>query len=247
MSNSTSATSLPSPSVGPPELLGANDFPEIPDESLVERVLQGELGWFELLMRRHNQRLFRVTRAILGSDTEAEDVTQDAYVRAYSHLSQFEGRARFSTWLTKIAVYEARERARKGRRFTPLEEPDNVTEIHHLSVLRSPSGDDPESSAASRELGACLHAAVDALPETLREVFVLREVEGLSTAEVAECLEISLANVKVRLHRARAALQKDIDRRLGAATRSLYGFDGERCDRLVHRVLERISRLDPPV
>lgn len=235
-----------SSSVAPPAPLGAQDFPEISDEELVERVLRGELAWFELLMRRYNQRLYRVTRAIVGSDAEAEDVTQDAYVRAYSHLGQFEGRSRFATWLTKIAVYEARERARKARRFTPLEEVDSVNENRRLSILRSPRGDDPENSTAARELGVVLRAAVDELPEPLREVFILREVEGLSTAEAAECLEISVANVKVRLHRARAALQSDVDRRLGAAARSLYSFDGERCDRLVHGVLRRISELGPP-
>lgn len=246
MSETSSSTApLPSASGMPPEPLGAKDFPELSDEEVVERVLQGERAWFELLMRRHNQRLFRVTRAILGSDAEAEDVTQDAYVRAYSHLGQFEGRSRFATWLTKIAVYEARDRARKRRRFTPLEELDSVTKIQPWTILRTPPGDDPESSAAGRELGTFLQAAVDALPEPLREVFILREVEGLSTADSAECLEISTANVKVRLHRARAALQSDLDRRLGTAARTLYGFDGERCDRLVHRVLERISRLEP--
>lgn len=236
---------LPAPPQGGAPL-GADDFPEVPDEELVERVLQGEPAWFELLMRRYNQRLFRVTRAILGNAAEAEDVTQDAYVRAYTHLGQFEGRARFATWLTKIAVYEARERARKGRRFTPLEELQGVTDIRRPTLLRTAPGDDPESSAAARELGAVLQDAVDELPENLREVFILRQVEGLSTAEAAECLDISSANVKVRLHRARTVLQSEVDRRLGEAARSLWGFDGERCDRLVRRVLERISHLDAP-
>jgi len=238
--------SLSTQSSEPRAPLEAGDFPEVPDEELVERVLQGEIAWFELLMRRYNQRLFRVTRAILGSSAEAEDVTQDAYVRAYTHLGQFEGRARFATWLTKIAVYEARERVRKQRRFTPLEEPHGVTDIRPPTLLRTAPGDDPESSAAARELGAVLREAVDELPKPLREVFVLRQVEGLSTAETAECLEITAANVKVRLHRARTTLQSDLDRRLGEAARSLYGFDGERCDRLVRRVLERIAHLDPP-
>lgn len=228
----------------PPRRLRAHDFPEITDEELVERVLRGDLAWFELLMRRYNQRLFRITRTILGNDAEAEDVTQDAYVRAYAHLSQFEGRARFATWLTKIAVYEARERARKGRRFTPLEDFDGMPETRKsLRIVPGNPGDNPENSAAAQELGVVLQDAVEALAEPLREVFILRQVEGLSTAETAECLEISSANVKVRLHRARAALRQDVDRRLGASAKRLYGFAGERCDRMVRKVLARIHRL----
>lgn len=220
----------------------ATDFPEMTDEELVDRVRGGELAWFELLMRRYNQRLYRVTRSILRNEAEAEDVIQDAYVRAYTHLDQFEGRARFATWLTKIAVYEARARLKRGRRFTALE--DSETGLMKIPPDQMPPAgptDDPENAAASRQLGQVLDAAIGALPESLREVFVLREIEGLSTAETAECLELSEANVKVRLHRARQSLRGDIDRRLGDAARHLYPFAGERCDRIVKNVLARIT------
>jgi RNA polymerase sigma-70 factor (ECF subfamily) len=224
------------------------NLPEVSDEDLVERVRQGEIANFELLMRRHNQRLFRTVRSIVGNDPEAEDVVQDAYVRAYSHLGQFEGRARFSTWLTKIAVHEARARLRRQRRFTPLTGNDGTTgdpasRIEPAASSAAAPLDNPEQAASARELRAVLTAAVDALPESLRSVFVLRDIEGLSTAEAAECLEISPVNVKVRLHRARTALQADIDRRLGSAVRQLYAFAGERCDRTVRGVLARIAAL----
>lgn len=216
---------------------------EVTDEELVERVLHGELAHFELLMRRHNQRLFRVVRSIISDDVEAEDVVQDAYVRAYSHLDQFEGRAAFGTWLTRIAVHEARARIRKAGRFTPLEAvtgPRAETEIPDSNGGSS----GPEDDASSRELQRVLTRAIDALPDSHRSVFVLREVEGLSTAETAEVLDLSEANVKVRLHRARTRLRADIDRRLGTAARKLFAFAGHRCDRTVAAVLERISSLD---
>lgn len=212
------------------------DFPETSDEELVERVLQGESACFELLVRRYNQRLFRVARGIVGRDDEAEDVAQEAYVRAYGHLAQFEGRSRFSTWLTKIAVYEARARVRKQRNLAPLEEAPCVRERR----------ESPEDQAMSHELREVLRIAVDSLPHRLREVFVFREVEGFSTAETAECLGLSPANVKVRLHRARATLRDEIDQQLGVETRQLYGFDGERCERLTRALLERIGARRSP-
>lgn len=217
--------------------------PEVTDDELVERVRHGEITQFELLMRRHNQRLFRVVRSILPDDAEAEDVVQDAYVRAYSHLDQFEGRAQFSTWLTRIAVHEARARIRRGSRYAPLETltgPRPVTELPDSNG----SSNGPEDAASSRELQRVLTRAIDALPDSHRSVFVLREVEGLSTAETAEVLGLSEANVKVRLHRARATLRADIDRRLGVAARKLFAFAGHRCDRTVEAVLRRIVEIE---
>lgn len=186
-------------------------------------------------MRRHNQRLFRLARAVVRDDREAEDVVQEAYVRAFTNLDQFAGRARFATWLSRIALHEALARVRRGRRFAAL--PEEVT----LSDLPNPRPG-PEDHAANRELAAALAAAVDALPESHRAVFVLRDVEGMSTAETAEVLGLSVPNVKVRLHRARAALRADLERRLGGEVPRLWSFDGERCDRVVAGVLERVRR-----
>lgn len=218
----------------------AADASEVSDEQLVEWVRQGDLSHFELLMRRQNQRLFRVVRSIVRDEAEAEDVVQDAYVRAYSHLDQFEGRARFATWLTRIAVHEARARIRRGSRYAPLEEATGPRPVSELPDSNGGSNG-PEDEASGRELQKILTRAIDKLPDSHRSVFVLRDVEGLSTAETAEILGLSEANVKVRLHRARTALRADIDRRLGIATRKLFAFAGERCDRTVKAVLERIT------
>jgi RNA polymerase sigma-70 factor (ECF subfamily) len=210
------------------------------DEALFERVRAGEVVLFELLMRRHNQRLFRVARAIVKDADEAEDVMQEAYVRAFEHRDQFEGRARFSTWLVKIAVHEAqarrRRRARVGSRCS-LEEA--VADESMIEALGKAS-QGPQDIAASRELAGLLEAAIDRLPESQRVVFVLREVEGLDTRETAQCVGLTEEAVKVRLHRARQSLRQDLERRLSASARDVYGFHLSRCDRVVARVLERI-------
>ena len=211
------------------------------DEEVVGRVLAGEIELFEILMRRYNQRLYRVARAILADDGEAEDVMQDAYVRAYAHLGQFAGRARFATWLTRIAVHEALARARRGRRLVQIDglSPRKEDSMPLLSSLSSTERG-PEQQAIQRNLQALLETAIDALPESFRAVLVLREVEGLSTAETAESLGISEALVKTRLHRAHAALRNDLESRTRATLASSYPFHLSRCDRVVAAVFERI-------
>src|SRR5215813_8765144 len=209
------------------------------DQDVVSRVRGGETGLYELLMRRYNQRLFRVIRSVVTSDSEAEDVLQEAWVRAFEHLDQFEGRASFATWVTRIAFHEALARTRKSKRWTPLENPGG--EIMAEADHRQTTTETPEMQAMRGELGRLLHAAVDALPEAYRAVFVLREVEQLSTSETAECLELSEEAVKTRLHRSRALLRRELENRLGPAIAEAYAFLGTRCDRVVARVLERIG------
>ena len=212
----------------------------ISDDDVVSRVRAGETGLYEMLMRRYNQRLFRVIRSVVMNDDEAEDVLQEAWVRAYEHLDQFAGRASFSTWVTRIAFHEGLARTRKNRRWTPLENPEG--EIMAEAERRQTTAETPEMQAERSQLGRMLQAAVDALPETYRSVFVLREVEQLSTTETAECLELSEEAVKTRLHRSRALLRRDLESRLGPAISEAYAFLGARCDRIVMRVLERIGR-----
>jgi RNA polymerase sigma-70 factor (ECF subfamily) len=210
------------------------------DEEVVRRVRAGETALFEVIMRRYNQRLFRVTRSILGNDGEAEDVTQEAYVRAYTHLDQFEGRAQFSTWLTKIAVHEALARLRARRRLVDIDAPSGSVEEGMNLESKAPS---PEQEVLNHTIKIVLETAVDRLPETYRSVFMLREVEEMSTAETAECLDLSEEAVKVRLHRARSLLRKHIYAQTGAATPEAFQFLGARCDRMVSTVLGRISAL----
>jgi RNA polymerase sigma-70 factor (ECF subfamily) len=210
---------------------------ELPDEEVARRVVEGEVELFELLLRRYNQRLFRVARGIVATDAEAEDVLQDAWVRAYQHLAGFRGEARLATWLSRIAAHEALARVRRGRRFVAL---SSAAE----DELPASAAGDPETLAMNGELRAALEAAISALPPRYRSVFLLRAIEGLSTAETAASLELSEETVKVRLHRARARLRQDLERRLGEAARALFGFAAERCDRLVAAVLARIGAGD---
>ena len=205
------------------------------DEEIVSRIVEGDTPLFEVLMRRHNERVYRAARAIVRDEREAEDVMQEAYVNAYAHLAQFDGRARFSTWLTKIAVYEALARVRRQRRYEPLDEAP-------LETFMPPSSPpDPERQAFGQELGALIEAAVDNLGDGYREVFMLRQVEGMTTAETAEVLGVSEDVVKTRFSRARHALQRDLLDRTGAAASKAFTFGQARCDRVVAAVLARIS------
>ena len=211
----------------------------LPDSEVVDRVRAGETALYEILMRRHNQRLFRIIRSVLTSDTEAEDVLQETWVRAYEHLDQFAGRANFATWATRIAYHEALARARTGKRWTPVENPEG--DIMPEVSRRQSSTDTPEAQAIRGQLGRLLQSAVDALPETYRIVFVLREVEQLSTTETADSLGLSEEAVKTRLHRSRVLLRRELQQQMGPAIAESYAFLGARCDLAVARVLKRIG------
>lgn len=207
------------------------------DEEIIRRVLDGETALYEIIMRRYNQRLYRAARAILRDDGEAEDVLQDTYVRAYQHLGQFAGRAQFSTWLTRIAVHEALARVRRRDRLEQIES----TEGEKGGFMLQAKGPDPESQAAQAEIGRLLEDAILSLPEIHRTVLMLRDVEEMSTEEAAAALEITEENVKVRLHRARAMLRKELFVRAGARASSAFPFMGTRCDRVVQAVFRQIA------
>ena len=221
------------------ELIGVSPS-VLPDSEVVERVLDGEVSLFEILIRRYNQRVYRVARSIVRDEAEAEDIMQDAYVRAFEALRQYKGQAAFSTWLTRIAVYEALSRRKQRHRLVPLE-PEASPQLAGNEAALSYRARTPEEETHNRELGAVLAAAVDSLPENHRLVFVLREVEGMSNADTGHCLGISTENVRVRMHRARSLLQKEIEQRLGSTVESLFAFHLRRCDRVVQGVLRRLD------
>jgi RNA polymerase sigma-70 factor (ECF subfamily) len=224
---------MSSATVGTADLLASGT--DISDEDVVARVRAGDTPLFELLMRRHNQRLYRVVRSILRDESEIEGVLQETYVRAFTHLDQFLGLARFSTWLTRIAVHEALHRRKRKRRTVDLEE--------IVDELASPEVG-PEEHAFQTELRHILETSIDRVPEAYRTVFVLRDIEGLSTAETAACLSIPDETVKTRLHRARRQLRRQVERGLGAAVKDTFAFGAQRCDRLVATVLHRLRTLD---
>ena len=207
------------------QLAVLGQFASMTDEEIVARVLEGETPLFEVLMRRHNERVYRAARAILRDEREAEDVMQQAYVNAFEHLAQFDRRAKFSTWLTKIGVYEALARMRQRGRYEPLDD----MSVETLMPITPPP--DPERETFGRELGRLIESAVDRLGDGYREVFMLRQVEGLSTAETAQILGVSEDVVKTRFSRART----------GEAAATAFTFGQSRCDRVVAAVLDRLA------
>lgn len=228
-------------------ILERASFESWTDQEVVDRVRSGDTALYEIIMRRYNQRLYRVTYAILRDDAEAEDVIQDAYVRAYQHLDQFAGYAPFSTWLTRIAVHEALRRLRlrkRSQQFGDIEH-DEESFMNDAETNIAETSLDPEQRASNAELGQLLEEAVLDLPEQYRTVIMLRDVEELSTAETAAALDLTEQNVKVRLHRGRAMMRDRLFARVGASGKNAFPFMGLRCDRIVSSVFARLRELNP--
>jgi RNA polymerase sigma-70 factor (ECF subfamily) len=212
--------------------------PDPTDEALVGRARAGDTAAFELLMRRHNRRVYRAVRAVLRDGADVEDVMQQAYVQAFTHLDQFQGAARWSTWVCRIAFNEALARLRQQGRFVSIDaaKEDTVEDTARAPLL------DPERAAGRRELAHLVELELDRLPDIYRAVVMFREIEGLSTADTAEVLGVDEAVIKTRLHRARALLRDAIEQRIGTTLEESYPFGASRCDRVVAAVMARIGR-----
>jgi RNA polymerase sigma-70 factor, ECF subfamily len=211
---------------------------ELTDAEVIERVLAGDAGLYELLMRRYNQRIYRAIRAVLRDDAEAEDVMQEAYVRAFQHLPRFEQRASFCTWVTRIAVNESLARLEQKKRFTTEVDDEGASVTDNLEAKYV----SPEVAAGSAETRALLEEAILALPYPYRIVVMLRDVEEMNTEETANALELSADVVKVRLHRGRAMLRRELYARAGAENSAAFQFHATRCDRVVSGVMGRIGK-----
>jgi RNA polymerase sigma-70 factor (ECF subfamily) len=216
----------------------------LPDSEVVERIRAGDRGLFEILMRRHNQRIYRAVRAVLGAEDDVEEVMQQAYVNAFTHLDQFESRAQFSTWLTRIALNEAFARRRQIRQANAIAAVADGGDTLPMSIEGVKAAQpDPEHQAYASELYRVLERAVDELPDGYRVVFMLRDVEGLSTAETGEGLGLREEAVKTRLHRARAMLRRAVTAQIGTVVAGSFQFQAPRCDRVVSAVLASIGGL----
>jgi RNA polymerase sigma-70 factor (ECF subfamily) len=228
----------------PAQPTAAADLASLPEPELAERIAGGDSAAFEVLMRRFNSRLFRVARAILRDDADAEDALQDAYIEAYRHMGDFRGASALGTWLTRIVTNSALMRLRSQRRHRV---------VVPIGEHRGPAGESPEvdvaddktesppNAALRAELRRVLERRIDSLPLAFRTVFVLREVQELSVQETAESLAIPAATVRSRLFRARALLREALAHDMDNATGDVFAFDGARCDRIVAGVLARIS------
>lgn len=208
-----------------------------PDAVIVERIREGETHLYEVLIRRHNQRIYRVARAFLHEKAEVEDVMQEAYLEAYASLSRFQGKALFSTWLTRIVINcaLARLRNRSRRAEVALE---SLDEGETAGVGNPATEVGGEQKMIQEQIGRLIEKAIDALPTQYRIVFVMRELEKATVAETAAGLGISPANVKVRLHRAKRFLRRSLRREMPDI--SVYAFRGDHCDRMTRRVMDAL-------
>jgi RNA polymerase sigma-70 factor (ECF subfamily) len=219
----------------------ANDPDEsttsLSDNDIVTRILSGEVDLYHLLVRRYNRRLYHVAWSILQNEQEAEDVIQEAYVRAYEHLSEFAGRSQFSTWLTKIAIHEAFSRI---KRLSKEEKIDLASALLGKSFSTSHS---TEQRLLTAEARSALEYAINALPEAQRTAFVMHFIDEVTIADIAECLDVSKDVVKMRILRARRMLRHKLYKLARATSATAFQFLGERCDRVSARVRSRIANI----
>jgi RNA polymerase sigma-70 factor (ECF subfamily) len=211
----------------------------IGDAQLAARVAAGDGAAFELLMRRHNRRLFRIARSVLRDDAEAEDVLQEAYLAAYRAIASFRGESSLATWLSRLVMNQCLSRRRREQRrdnIVPMVPQDDAPE-----GLAEADLDTPDRMLVRAELRALLERKVDELPEAFRTVFVMRCIEELSVEETAQLLAIPEATVRSRHFRARSLLRESLAQEVDVAEQELFGFDGERCDRIVARTLASVS------
>jgi RNA polymerase sigma factor (sigma-70 family) len=219
------------------------DYAALDDHALVSQVRDGHREAFRHIMQRCNQRLFRVARAVIGEDSEAEDVLQESYMRAYHKLDSFRGDSTLLTWLTSIVLNEARGRLRKRHTMVGLEQVDAAADDTH-QIIQFPSkfgSEDPAVSAARAQIRHLLEHAIDELPESFRTVYMMREVEECSVEETASLLAIKPETVKTRLHRARRLLRTSLQGTLAATMSEAFPFMGQRCARVADAVMARLE------
>jgi len=214
---------------------------EAGDAELVRRARNRDEAAIRAVMQSNNRRLYRLARGILRNDSEAEDVVQATYVRAFTHLESFRGDSSLATWLARIAMNEALGRLRRQRpgvEWTSL--PPGVLEAQVIQFPLSAKSD-PEKTMAQREIQQVVEHAIDDLPEAFRIVFITRVIEGMNVEETAEILGLKPGTVKTRLHRARAMLRDNIEKKIGPVVMEAFPFAGKRCERLTDAVLKRLG------
>jgi RNA polymerase sigma-70 factor, ECF subfamily len=223
----------------------AVDYAALPEAQVVAAARAGDHQAFRAIMQRHNQRLFRVARGLMRDDSEAEDVLQEAYVRAFAHIASFRGEAAIATWLTRIVINEAKSRLRSRRPTVELEAVETAQQAG-AQLINFPGRitSDPEADVAKSQIRRLLEGAVDQLPEAFRVVFILRDVEGLSIEDTAAQLGVKAETVKTRLHRARRLLRQALHAQLETALTGAFPFLGARCQRITDAVIMRLQDCD---
>ncbi len=213
------------------------------DADIARRIATGDDAALVLLMRRHNQSMYRAARSILKDEAEAEDAVQEAYLHAYRSIGAFRAESKLSTWLIRIVVNEALAKLRKRSRQAEVIRLGEDAEHEHAEVsMEEATPGQPEQAAVRAEARRLLEAKIDELPEAFRAVFVLRAVEDLSVEEAAACLGIPEATVRTRYFRAKGMLREALSREIDFAYEDAFSFAGERCDRIVAGVLARLKQ-----
>ena len=206
----------------------------ITDDAVVRRVLSGETSLFEILLRRHNQKLYRVIRSYIPKDEDIDDVMQETYLKAYLKLYQFGNKAMFSTWLIRIGINEALQKMRKSPKvkFVNLYDEENALQIADAAIPT-------DLISAQPDAAELIQKAFESLPKKYKVVFMLKEYEGMEIAEIARCLDLSISNVKIRLFRARAIMKETV--MADVKDTGAFSFGNMRCDRIVHSVMSRVE------
>ena len=212
------------------------------DTELVQRAIGRDEAAIRSIMQANNRRLYRLARGILRNDSEAEDVVQETYVRALTHLEDFRGDSSLATWLSRIAMNEALGRLRRQRPGVELSSlPPGTLEAQIIQFPNSATSEDPEKTMAQREIQRVVEHAIDELPDNFRIVFMTRVIEGMNVEETAEILGLKPETVKTRLHRARGMLRENVEKKIGPVVMEAFPFAGKRCERLTAAVLKRLG------
>jgi RNA polymerase sigma-70 factor (ECF subfamily) len=215
------------------------------DHTLAHGVVAGDRAAFERLMRRFNRRLYRLARAVLRDDAEAEDALQESFLAAYRKMHQFQGHASLSTWLSRLVLNECLARLRRATRRDNIVPIVSMPSDVDLDALAPPTDEGPDMAVARAQMRVLIEKKLDELPAAFRTVFVLRCVEELSVEETAAALAIPEATVRSRHFRARSLLREALAQEMDLAERDVFSFDGERCDRIVRGVLARVPAETP--
>ncbi|MDR8389951.1 RNA polymerase sigma factor [Aliifodinibius sp. S!AR15-10] len=216
--------------------VSAAKYSHLTDSEIVKKIIGGRSQLFEVLMRRYNQRLFRVQRSYISDEEAIKDTLQITYMKVYENLNSFRGEAQFSTWITRIAINEALKYLNKQKRYSNLQLVNSDMAINEYMVNEKNT---PENDTIQKDFKNLLEKVISNLPPKYRSVYLMREIEQMDTKETAECLELTQSNVKVRLHRAKQMLQEEIERKVSDT--EIFNFLGERCDRLVFSVMQLIN------
>lgn len=221
------------------DFISAANFDHLTDTEIIDRILSGQTSLFEVLMRRYNERLFRIQRSYISDEEAVKDTLQQTYLKAFKNLDSFKGDSQFSTWITRIAINEALKYLNKQNRYSRIHDlNEDIPQNSHTVDTRNT----PEKDMIQSDFRGLLEDAVDQLSPKYRSVYMLREVEQINTKETADCLDISRSNVKVRLHRAKKMVRKELERKV--ADTDIFNFKGLRCDRMVLQVMTEINDLE---